>query len=49
MTTYVCFCACGVRFAHARDARRHAREQRHRVTIIETVDARSGADVQRDV
>ena len=30
---------CGARFAHAKDARRHAREQRHRVTIVEVVDA----------
>lgn len=29
---------CGTSFAHAKDARRHAREQRHRVVIVETVD-----------
>ena len=30
---------CGARFAQAQSARRHAREQRHRVTIVEVVDA----------
>ncbi|MFN8520745.1 MAG: hypothetical protein U0667_15420 [Chloroflexota bacterium] len=29
---------CGARFAQAQSARRHAREQRHRVVIVETVD-----------
>lgn len=41
-STYTCYCVdCNAKLSSPVSARRHAREQRHLVRIMETVDARN--------